>query len=246
MAVIQRTKTIKIMERRNFVRILGTAAVATPVLGHAFAACSGESKKQVFEGHAFPELPYAFDALEPAIDAQTMELHYTRHHRGYFDKFMAAANGTEAASRPMEDIFANIADYSPAVRNNGGGYYNHWLFWENMTPSKTEMSAGLTKAIADTFGSFDQFREEFGNAAKTHFGSGWAWLAAASDGGLFVTASVNQDNPLMSDAPRQGKPLLALDVWEHAYYLKYQNRRAEYVDQFWKIVNWEEVSRRYV
>jgi Fe-Mn family superoxide dismutase len=234
-----------VMERRNFISILGTAAVAAPALGHSFAAFSSEGKNQVFSGHEFPELPYAYQALEPAIDAQTMELHYTKHHRGYFDKFVAAVKDTEAASLPMEELFAKITAYSPAVRNNGGGYYNHRLFWENMSPSKTEMSAGLAKAIDKNFGSFDQFKQEFGNAAKTHFGSGWAWLAVASDGRLFVTTSANQDNPLMGDAPRQGKPLLALDVWEHAYYLKYQNRRPEYVDQFWNIVNWKEVSHRY-
>ena len=234
-----------VMERRNFLSLLGTAAVAAPAFGGALAAFGSESKNQVFSGHEFPELPYAYQALEPVIDAQTMELHYTKHHRGYFDKFVAAVKDTEAASLPMEELFAKITAYSPAVRNNGGGYYNHRLFWENMSPSKTEMSAGLKKAINKDFGSIDQFKQEFGNAAKTHFGSGWAWLVSASDGRLFVTTSANQDNPLMSDAPKQGKPLLALDVWEHAYYLKYQNRRPEYVDQFWNIVNWEEVSRRY-
>lgn len=233
------------MERRNFISILGTAAVAAPVLGSAFAAYGSESKKKVFAGHEFPELPYAYEALEPAIDARTMELHYSKHYKGYFDKFTAAVKDTEAASIPMEDIFAKITKYDTAVRNNGGGYYNHWLFWENMTPEKTMISEKLEKTITENFGSFDKFKEEFGTAAKSHFGSGWAWLAVAPDGRLFVTTTANQDNPLMNDAPKQGKPLLALDVWEHAYYLKYQNRRPEYVDQFWNIVNWEEVSRRY-
>lgn len=234
-----------IMERRNFIRVIGTATVVTPVLGTTMAACGSNASKKVFKGHEFPKLPYAYDALEPVIDAKTMELHYSKHHQGYFDKFMAAVKDTEAVSLPMEDIFAKITAYGPAVRNNGGGYYNHLLFWENMSPSKTNMSAKLEKAITENFGSFDEFMQEFGNAAKTHFGSGWAWLAADPGGRLFVTTSANQDNPLMSDASKQGKPLLALDVWEHAYYLKYQNRRAEYVDQFWNIVNWEEVSHRY-
>lgn len=231
------------MERRNFISILGTAAVAAPVLGSAFTAIGSEGK--VFAGHVFPELPYAYDALEPVIDAKTMELHYSKHHKGYFEKFMAAVKDTDASSKPMEEIFAKITDYNSAVRNNGGGYYNHRLFWENMSPEKTTVSEKLEKAIAQCFGSLDKFKEVFGTAAKTHFGSGWAWLVVGSDGKLFVTSTANQDNPLMNDAPKQGKPLLALDVWEHAYYLKYQNRRPEYVDQFWNVVNWKEVSRRY-
>lgn len=233
------------MERRNFITIAGTAAIAAPILGSAFAACSSERKKKVFEGHVFPELPYAYDALEPYIDAQTMELHYDKHHRGYFSKFTAAIEGTESASSPMEVIFSKISEFDAGVRNNGGGYYNHRLFWENMSPEKTEMSDTLEKAISDSFGSVDQFKEEFGTAAKTRFGSGWAWLAIDAEGKLFVTSSPNQDNLLMDDVPKQGSPLLGLDVWEHAYYLHYQNRRADYVDNFWNIVNWEEVSKRF-
>jgi Fe-Mn family superoxide dismutase len=225
--------------------MLGAATVAVPMLGSTFAACSSESKKKIFPGHDFPELPYAYDALEPAIDAKTMELHYDKHYRGYFEKFIAAVKDTEAASIPMEEIFSKITAYDTAVRNNGGGYYNHRLFWENMSPATTRMSEKLEKAITESFGSFDKFKEEFGRAAKTHFGSGWVWLAVDPDGKLFVTTTANQDNSLMNDAPRRGKPLLALDVWEHAYYLQYQNRRAAYVDQFWNIINWEEVSRRY-
>lgn len=232
-----------IMERRNFISMLGTAAVAAPVLGSPFAVMAREGS--AFAGHVFPELPYGYDALEPYIDAETMELHYSKHHKGYFEKFAAAAKDTTAASKTMEEIFAKITDYSAAIRNNGGGYYNHRLFWENMSPDKTSLSGKLEKAISQSFGSTDKFKEIFGMAAKTHFGSGWAWLVAGTDGKLLVTTTANQDNPLMSDAARQGKPLLALDVWEHAYYLKYQNRRPEYVDQFWNIVNWKEVSRRF-
>ena len=189
--------------------------------------------------------PYAYSALEPYIDAQTMELHYDKHHRGYFTKFITAIEGTDALLLPMEDIFAKIDDYGTAVRNNGGGYYNHKLFWENMSPEKTTISESLTTAIDTDFGSVDQFKAEFSNAAKTHFGSGWAWLAVGDDGRLFVTSTANQDNPLMSDAVKKGKPLLTIDVWEHAYYLHYQNKRAEYVDNFWNIINWAEVNRRY-
>ncbi|MGV8090954.1 MAG: superoxide dismutase [Mangrovibacterium sp.] len=231
------------MERRNFISILGTAAVAAPVLGSVIGATGCEGK--AFTGHVFPELPYAYNALEPVIDATTMELHYSKHHKGYFEKFIAAIKDTNASSMPMEDIFTKITDYTATVRNNGGGFYNHQLFWENMSPEKTTMSKKLEEAISKYFGSPDKFKEEFGTAAKNHFGSGWAWLVAAPDGQLFVTTSANQDNPLMSDAPKRGKPILALDVWEHAYYLKYQNRRPEYVDQFWNIVNWKEVSHRY-
>jgi Fe-Mn family superoxide dismutase len=233
------------MERRNFISILGTAAVAAPVLGSGLAAFGSKASQKVFNGHLFPELPYAYNALEPVIDATTMELHYSKHHRGYYDKFIAAVKDTEAASIPIEDIFAKISNYNATVRNNGGGYYNHILFWENMSPEKSEISKKLAKALAENFGSVDKFKEEFGTAAKSHFGSGWAWLIAGKDGKLAVTTTANQDNPLMSDMPKQGTPLLALDVWEHAYYLNYQNRRPEYVDKFWNIVNWKEVSRRY-
>lgn len=234
-----------IMERRSFIGTLGTAAIAVPILGNAFAACSSESKKAIFKGHEFPNLPYAYEALEPVIDAKTMELHYDKHHRGYFEKFTAAVKETGAATQPMEEIFAKITEYNSAIRNNGGGYYNHSLFWENMSPVKTAMSSTLEKAINENFGSVDEFKKTFATAGKTHFGSGWAWLAVDPDGKLFVTSTANQDNPLMNDAPKQGKPLLALDVWEHAYYLNYQNRRPDYVDQFWNVVNWQEVSRRY-
>ncbi len=231
------------MERRNFIGVVGTVAVATPLIGSALTACSSETK--AFTGHVFPELNFDYNALEPYIDAQTMELHYDKHHRGYFNKFMAAIEGTEAESIPMEEIFAKITSYDLAVRNNGGGYYNHKLYWENMTPEETSMSPDLESAIISDFGSVDVFKDEFASAAKTHFGSGWAWLAADSNGKLFVTTSANQDNPLMNDAEKQGSPLLAIDVWEHAYYLNYQNMRASYVDNFWNVVNWNEVSLRY-
>ncbi|WP_423128420.1 superoxide dismutase [Gaoshiqia sp. Z1-71] len=231
------------MERRNFIQLVGTAAVATPILGSALAACSTESKK--FEGHSFADLPYAYNALEPYIDAETMELHYDKHHRGYFNNFIKVIEGTDLQETPLEQIFAKITDYDAGIRNNGGGLYNHKLFWENMTNETREIPDELGKAISDNFGSIDEFKEEFGKAAKSHFGSGWTWLTIDESGKLFVTTSANQDNPLMSNAAKKGRPLLALDVWEHAYYLHYQNRRAEYVDNFWNVVNWEEVSRRY-
>lgn len=233
------------MERRNFINLVGTAAVAAPILGSAFAACSSESKKKEFEGHVFPDLPYAFNALEPYIDAQTMELHYDKHHRGYFTKFTDAIAGTELEKMPMSAVFAKIDQQNATIRNNGGGYYNHQLFWENMSPEKTSMDNALKTAIENDFGSVESFKEQFGTAAKNHFGSGWAWLSVGADGKLFISSTPNQDNPLMNDVEKKGTPLLGLDVWEHAYYLHYQNRRAEYVDNFWNVVNWQEVGRRF-
>ena len=229
------------MERRKFITVIGAAALAAPLVG-SIASCASESKS--FAGHTFPALGYDYNALEPYIDADTMELHYSKHHRGYFDKFMAAADGTDLLTTPVEKIFSEISKQSDAIRNNGGGYYNHSLYWENMTPSPGDIPANLKSALEKDFGSVDTFKEQFGNKAKTHFGSGWAWLAATSDGKLFVTATPNQDNPLMDISPEKGHPLLTIDVWEHAYYLKYQNRRAEYVDNFWNIINWEVVNKR--
>ncbi len=229
------------MERRKFIITAGVAAVAAPMLG-TFASCASETK--AFEGHTFPELGYGYDALEPYIDAQTMELHYSKHHKGYYTKFMAAAEGTELLNTPMEQIFAEISKQPEGIRNNGGGYYNHTLFWENMTPSQGEIPAELKKAIEKDFGSVESFKEQFGKAAKTRFGSGWAWLSADKSGKLMVSSTANQDNPLMDVVEVKGTPLLGLDVWEHAYYLHYQNKRADYVDNFWNVVNWEVVNDR--
>lgn len=230
------------MKRRNFLALVGTSLAAAPVWSNVYSTSlptkkAGES--------VFPELPYAYNALEPYIDAQTMELHYSKHHKGYFNNFIAAIKDTPAAGMDIKDLFAGISKQSMAVRNNGGGFYNHSLFWENMTPTKTNASAKLKAAIDKNFGSMEKFKEEFGSAAKKHFGSGWAWLVAGKDGALFVSDSLNQDNPLMDISQKRGTPLLCLDVWEHAYYLHYQNRRAEYVDNFWNIVNWDVVSKRY-
>ncbi len=229
------------MERRKFIAVVGTAAMVTPVVG-SFASVISETNK--FEGHKFPELGYAYNALEPYIDAQTMELHYSKHHQGYFNKFMAEAEGSELLNMPMEQIFAQISKQSAGIRNNGGGYYNHSLFWENMTPNQVEIPSKLKAGLEKDFGSVDAFKEKFGSAAKTHFGSGWAWLILGNDGKLQVTNTPNQDNTLMDVAVVKGKPLLAIDVWEHAYYLKYQNKRADYVDNFWNVVNWGVVNKR--
>ncbi len=229
------------MERRKFISIVGAAAIAAPVIG-TMASCAAETKS--FEGHKFPDLGYDFNALEPYIDAQTMELHYTKHHKGYYDKFMKAAEGTELLNTPMKQIFAEISKQPAGIRNNGGGYYNHALFWENMSPSQGEMPTDLKAIFEKDFGSVDAFMEQFGTAAKSHFGSGWAWLIYDENGKLSIASTPNQDNPLMDIAEKKGTPLLGVDVWEHAYYLKYQNKRADYVDNFWNVVNWDVVNKR--
>lgn len=192
-----------------------------------------------------PQLPYATDALEPHIDARTMEIHHGKHHNGYTTKLNAAIEGTNLAGKSIETILGELDMSNAAVRNNGGGYYNHCLFWEIMGPDSGEMSAELGKAIDATFGSFDAFKDAFSTAAATQFGSGWAWLCVHTDGSLEVCATPNQDNPLMQGVGCNGIPLLGLDVWEHAYYLNYQNRRPDYINAFFNVVNWSEVSKRY-
>ncbi len=194
----------------------------------------------------FPSLPYAYDALEPHIDKLTMEIHHTKHHRAYFDKFVAAVAGTELESKTLEEIFAGISKAPVAVRNNGGGFFNHNLFWEILSPNGGGQPTGkLAEAIAAKFGSFDEFKTRFNDAAANRFGSGWAWLSVKADNSLCVCSSPNQDNPLMDVHDCQGTPILGLDVWEHAYYLKYQNRRPDYIGAFWSLVNWEKVSENY-
>lgn len=195
----------------------------------------------------FPELPYKYDQLEPVIDKLTVEIHYDRHHRAYFDNFRKAIANTEFASMSIFDIFAKISDAPVALRNNGGGFYNHVLYWENLTAKGGgEPTGELADLIKKHFGGFNEFVEKFNDAAKTRFGSGWAWLSVdPSNGELFISSTANQDNPLMGTSERQGIPILALDVWEHAYYLKYQNKRADYISGFWKIVNWPVVEKRY-
>jgi len=194
----------------------------------------------------FKALPYAYDALEPFIDKLTVEIHYSRHHKAYFDNFMNAIKGTEMESMDIKDIFKNVSKYPMAVRNNSGGYFNHTFYWENMKPQGGGMPSGkLSEAINNTFKSFDEFKKQFSDAGKTRFGSGWAWLCVDDKGILFICSTPNQDNPLMDIAEKKGSPLLTLDVWEHAYYLKYQNKRADYIDAFWNIVNWDEVGKRY-
>lgn len=193
-----------------------------------------------------PDLPYSFDALEPHIDAKTMEIHHGKHHGTYVSKLNGAVEGTPEADLSIEDLMKKVGSLSTAVRNNGGGHYNHSLFWQILSPNGGGQPSGdLASAIDSTFGSFDKFKEEFNNAAATRFGSGWAWLIVDDSGNLKVTSTPNQDNPVMDIAEVKGTPVLGLDVWEHAYYLKYQNKRPDYVQAFWNVVNWDEVSKRY-
>jgi Fe-Mn family superoxide dismutase len=199
--------------------------------------------KQQIMAFELPKLPYAYDALEPHIDAMTMEIHHSKHHNAYTTNLNAAIAGTELEGKSIEEILMACKD-KPAVRNNGGGFWNHNLFWEVMAPNAGGHPAGdLAAAIDSTFGSFDAFKEEFSKAAATRFGSGWAWLCVVG-GKLEVCSTPNQDNPMMGEGC-QGTPILAIDVWEHAYYLKYQNRRPDYVNAFFNVINWDEVARRY-
>lgn len=193
-----------------------------------------------------PKLPYAYNALEPHIDAKTMEIHHGKHHAGYTSKLNDAIEGTPQAGKSIEDILGMVDQLSAGVRNNGGGYYNHSLFWSVMGPNKGGNPSGkLAEAINNDLGGLETFKEKFANAAATQFGSGWAWLLVGADGKLHVSSTPNQDNPLMPVASVKGTPILGLDVWEHAYYLNYQNRRPDYISAFWNVVNWDKVAENY-
>jgi len=236
------------MERRKFVKSVGlvTAAayVSPKIIGNNKVADSSYD----IEGATaleFPALPYAYDALEPYIDARTMEIHYDKHHRAYYTNFINAIKGTLLEGMSVTDIFASVSKQTDAVRNNGGGYYNHLFFWKNLGTGSSGPSSELSASITKVFGSLDKFKEAFSTAAKTRFGSGWAWLYLSAEKNLVVGSTPNQDNPFMDISQIKGTPLLTIDVWEHAYYLKYQNKRADYIDAFWNVVNWEEVNKRY-
>ncbi|MBW6490786.1 MAG: superoxide dismutase [Lentimicrobium sp.] len=195
----------------------------------------------------FPALPYSYEALEPVIDKSTVEIHYDRHHRGYFNNFMKAVAGTDLEKMSFYQIFGNMTDFPAGIRNNAGGFYNHVLYWSIMSADGGGKPSGkLLDAITRTFGSYDAFYQQFNDAAKTRFGSGWAWLSIDfKTDELFITSTANQDNPLMNTEGKRGFPILGIDVWEHAYYLKYQNKRADYVENFWNKLNWQEVQTRY-
>jgi Fe-Mn family superoxide dismutase len=193
-----------------------------------------------------PQLAYGFDALEPHIDTMTMQIHHGKHHAGYTSKLNAAIEGTDLAGKSIEDILKNISSQSAGIRNNGGGFFNHCLFWEVMSPNGGGLPTGeVASAIDAAFGSFDSFKEAFSNAAATQFGSGWAWLCVMPDGSLKVCSTANQDNPLMDVVDCAGTPILGLDVWEHAYYLNYQNRRPDYINAFFNVINWEKVAENF-
>jgi Fe-Mn family superoxide dismutase len=190
-----------------------------------------------------PKLHYAYDALEPTIDAKTMEIHYTKHHQAYIDNLNKAIAGTALEGKTIEEI-CKTGTETPAVRNNGGGHFNHSLFWEILTPGGAKEPVGNVKSAIEAYGGFEKFKTDFSEAAKTRFGSGWAWLCKKTDGSLEVCSTANQDNPLMPIGCG-GKPILGLDVWEHAYYLNYQNRRPDYVTAFFEVINWDKVEELY-
>jgi Fe-Mn family superoxide dismutase len=193
-----------------------------------------------------PQLPYAYDALEPYIDARTMEIHHSKHHNAYTTNLNAAAAGTDMEGKTIENILINLDMKNTAVRNNGGGFYNHTLFWNVMTPNGGGLPTGdLLTAIESAFGTFEEFKAKFSKAGATQFGSGWAWLCVHKGGKLDVCGTPNQDNPLMPGVGCGGTPILGMDVWEHAYYLHYQNRRPDYIEAFFNVINWTEVSRRF-
>lgn len=234
------------MERRKFLLSLGLigAASAAQKIEAITKKINNERSNKVMSKFELPSLPYAFNALEPHIDARTMEIHHGKHHAAYVNNLNNAVNGTDLEGKSLEELFQNVSKLPAAVRNNGGGHYNHSLFWNIMGPNKGGQPAGaLADAINGSFGSFDKLKELFNNAAATRFGSGWAWLVAA-DGKLSVTSTPNQDNPLMDLADVKGFPVMGLDVWEHAYYLNYQNRRPDYIAAWWNVVNWDEVAKR--
>jgi Fe-Mn family superoxide dismutase len=246
------------VSRRTFLSHSSKATFAlgigSSMIGSAFlSACGGggesgeEAVSMLSTGFEQTPLGYDYMALEPHIDQMTMEIHYTKHAAAYAKNLGEAASEENVdVSRPLEEVMMNISKYSTKMRNNGGGHYNHELFWKIMTPSGQGMPSGnLAEAITGAFGSFEVFREQFETAAKTRFGSGWAWLVLDKDNLLKVGSTPNQDNPLMDISEFQGIPLMAIDVWEHAYYLNYQNRRPDYVTAFWSVVNWDEVGRRY-
>lgn len=202
--------------------------------------------KNYYMAFELPKLNYAYDALEPNIDARTMEIHHSKHHNGYTTKLNAAIAGTALETESIESILSSLDMSNSAVRNNGGGFYNHSLFWDVMSPvDKGELSGELKDAIMDAYGSFEIFKDAFSKAAATQFGSGWAWLCVHKGGKVEVCATPNQDNPLMPGVSCGGTPILGIDVWEHAYYLNYQNRRPDYINAFFNVINWNEVAKRF-
>lgn len=237
------------MKRRDFIFSVSTIPLIAGLepLSKPIDFFSKKSKRRINKMGKFelPKLPYDYDALEPYIDKMTMEIHHTKHHNAYVTNLNNAIAGTDMEGKSLEELFKKMSGLPAAVRNNGGGHYNHSLFWTLMKKGGGGVPSGeLGDAINSAFGSFDEFKKTFSNAGATRFGSGWAWLIVGN-GKLVITSTPNQDNPLMDVAEVKGTPILGLDVWEHAYYLKYQNRRPEYIENWWSVVNWDEVAKLY-
>lgn len=236
------------MNRKIFLKTVGAISILPAVnslskqLNNFYQNKKGTKHMAKFE---LPSLPYSYDALEPYIDKMTMEIHHTKHHNAYVTNLNKAIEGTEMEGKSLEDLMTSISKFPMAVRNNGGGHFNHSLFWNVMKGGGASHPTGkLADAINSSFTSFDEFKKTFANAGATRFGSGWAWLVVQS-GKLIVGSTPNQDNPLMDISELKGTPILGLDVWEHAYYLKYQNKRPDYIENWWNVVNWDEVARRF-
>jgi superoxide dismutase, Fe-Mn family len=236
------------MDRRKFIVSMASLPLVAglgPIENKLSIFNNNKNRRTLMANFELPKLPYEYDALEPYIDKQTMEIHHTKHHQAYVTNLNKALEGSEGEGKSIEDLMKNISKYPAPVRNNGGGHYNHSLFWTLMRKGAGGFpKVDIEGAINSSFGSFEQFKKQFSEAAMGRFGSGWAWLIA-SNGKLEITSTPNQDNPLMDVAEKKGNPVLGLDVWEHAYYLKYQNKRAEYVENWWNVVNWEEVNNLY-
>jgi len=237
------------MNRRKFIysaAAIGASAVIEPYAKSLINLSNNKNRSEItMAKFELPALPYAYDALEPYIDKMTMEIHHTKHHNAYVTNLNKAVEGTEMEGKSLEDLITNISKYPVAVRNNGGGHWNHSMFWTLMKKGGGgEPTGPLADAIKSSFGSFADFKTQFSNAGATRFGSGWAWLVK-QNGKLVIGSTPNQDNPLMDIADIKGTPILGLDVWEHAYYLKYQNRRPEYIENWWNVINWAEASKRF-
>ncbi len=238
------------MDRKKFLYTLGFLPLAGGIskveaLTKKINSSINNRSKIIMPKFELPKLPYSFDALEPHIDARTMEIHHDKHHGGYVTNLNKAVEGTEMEKLSLEELLKNVSKYSAAVRNNGGGHYNHSMFWVIMGPKKGGKPSGaLADAINGTFGSFEKFKELLSAAAASRFGSGWAWLVS-NNGKLEIGSTPNQDNPLMDVSELKGFPIMGIDVWEHAYYLKYQNRRPEYISNWWDVVNWDEIAKRF-
>lgn len=243
-------KVFQIMNRKSFIKSVAVLSLIPKSNTIGYMKSNNKSimnnrRKNTMSEFTLPELSYAYDALEPYIDARTMEIHHSKHHAAYTAKFNEALEGTGLGRLTPEEIFKDISKHTSAIRNNGGGFFNHSLYWTIMGKDKGGIPTGeLADAINSSFGSFDKFKEQFTNAALTRFGSGWAWLVAQNNK-LVISSTPNQDNPLMDIAEVQGTPILNIDVWEHAYYLKYRNRRPEYIENFFNVINWDEVAKLY-